>query len=246
VLEVPGVVLVELDDCEDCEPHFEAEALSGEVLDGVEDALEELLVCGLLLADESGVEVLPAAPVVLDVLEVEPAMLPVWELAEVSGVLEVLDGVLDALDCELMSEELVGEAALALFGLALLGLVEELFGEVVLFGDDVLGELDVLLGELEVLLWLEVDEPALPEMLPAVFWSELDGVAEAEPLPLAAALLAIVRSLSLTFFTPETDFASFLASFLSSLLATEPLKLAVPLLTEICTPCSAGLLANCW
>lgn len=89
LLEVPGVELVEDCDCEDCEPHFEDEAeLSGEVLDGVEVALEELLVCGLLLADESGVEVLPVAPVVLELLEVEPAMLPVCELAEVSGVLD--------------------------------------------------------------------------------------------------------------------------------------------------------------
>jgi hypothetical protein len=222
VLEVPGVELVEDCDCEDCEPHFEAEALSGEVLDGVDDALEEeVLDCGLLLADESGVEVLPAAPVVLLVLELL-AMLPVCELAEASGVL-------DALDCALMSlGELLGEAALALLGLALLGLVEELFGEeVVLFGVEVL-------GVLEVLELLEVDEPALPEMLPAVFWSELDGVAAAEP-PVAAAV-AMVRSLSLTFLTPETDLASFLASFLSSLLATEPLRFAVPLLTEICTP----------
>jgi hypothetical protein len=124
-----------------------------------------------------------------------------------------------------------------------LGLVEELFGEeLVLFGDVVLGELEVL-----ELLWLEVDEPALPEMLPAVFWSELDGVAEAEPLPLPLeAAVATVSSLSLTFLTPETDLASFFASFLSSLEATEPLRVAVPLFTEICTPCSAGLLANCW
>lgn len=51
---VPGVVLVE--DC-DCDPHFEEDAeLSGEVLEGVEVALEELLDCGAAL--ESGVEVL--------------------------------------------------------------------------------------------------------------------------------------------------------------------------------------------
>lgn len=215
----PGVELVE--DC-DCEPHLELEAeLSGEVLDAALD-------CGLLAA-ASGVEVL-AAPVVLLVLELLATPL-VCELAEASGVL----------DCALMSlEELLGEAALALFGLALLGLVEELFGELVLFGDVVLGELEVL-----GLLWLEVAEPALPEMLPAVFWSVVDGVAAAEPLPLEAAVLETVSSLSLTFLTPETDLASFLASFLSSLEATEPLRLATPSLTEICTPCRAGLLANC-
>jgi hypothetical protein len=86
-------------------------------------------------------------------------------------------------------------------------------------------------------------------MLPAVFWSELEGVeaeAEPDPLPVAALALETVRSLSLTFRTPATDFASFLASFLLSLLATVPLRVAVPLLTEICTPCRLGLLANCW
>jgi hypothetical protein len=42
VLEaVPGV---EDCDCEDCEPHFEEAELSGEVLDGVEVALDVLLV----------------------------------------------------------------------------------------------------------------------------------------------------------------------------------------------------------
>jgi len=91
----------------------------------------------------------------------------------------------------------------------------------VLFGED-----DVpLVAPLGAVDELELEE--LPEMLPAVFWS--DGVAAEE-------LLATVRSLSLTFFTPETDLASFLASFLSSFEATEPLREATPLLTEICTP----------
>ena len=111
------------------------------------------------------------------------------------------------------------------------------------------GGFDVLFGLLEVELApfgvAEVEEAELeelPEMLPAVFWSELDGVAADAPAPAAE---ATVRSLSSTFLTPDTDLASFLASFLSSLLATLPLSLAVPLLTEICTPCRAGLLANC-
>jgi hypothetical protein len=92
-----------------------------------------------------------------------------------------------------------------------------------------LGEV-VELGELVLLepLWLEL-EPALPEMLPAVFWSELDGVAE---LPLEALEDATVKSFSLTFLTPGTDLASFLAPFLSSLLATVPLRFAVPFSTE--------------
>lgn len=83
-----------------------------------------------------------------------------------------------------------------------------------------------------VLLGALVLDPALPEMLPALFWSVLDGVAAAVPAPLA---FETVRS-SLTFLTPGTDFASFAASFLSSLLATEPVKVAVPFSTEIWTP----------
>lgn len=90
---------------------------------------------------------------------------------------------------------------------------------------------ELLLGEVEV-DELELDE--LPEMLPAVFWS--DGVAAALPAPEEALEAETVRSLSSTFLTPETDLASFLASFLSLLLATLPLSLAVPLLTEIWTP----------
>jgi hypothetical protein len=57
---VPGVVLVlEDDDCEDCDPQLELDEASGEVLlDGVEVALEELLLCGVLLDVESGDDVL--------------------------------------------------------------------------------------------------------------------------------------------------------------------------------------------
>lgn len=56
---VPGVVLVlEEDDCEDCDPQLELDDASGEVLlEGAEVALEELLLCGLLEL-ESGAEVL--------------------------------------------------------------------------------------------------------------------------------------------------------------------------------------------
>jgi len=92
---------VELDDCEDCEPHFELEEveLSGEVLDGVDEDVEDVLDCGLLLAEESGVEVLPVAPVVLPVLELLPAMLPVEPVCELA---EASPGVLD---CELIVSE---------------------------------------------------------------------------------------------------------------------------------------------
>jgi len=85
---------------------------------------------------------------------------------------------------------------------------------------------------------VDVELPAFPEMLPALL-SLLDGVADEE-------LLATVSSLSSTFFTPETDLASFFASFLSSLLATVPLSLALPFSTLTCTPWRAGFPANCW
>jgi len=57
---VPGVVLVEDCDCEDCDPQLELdEDASGEVLlEGEEVALEELLLCGLLLDVELGDDVL--------------------------------------------------------------------------------------------------------------------------------------------------------------------------------------------
>lgn len=218
-----GVVLVEDCDCEDCVPHLELEdeELSGEVLELLEgEADEELLVCGLLLEVESGVEVLPVAPVVLWVLELLPTLLePVCALllADVSGVVDCEPMLLEA---EFGDELLASGVELELFGdeLLLFGLlgVELLLGEVV----------ELELGEVEV---DELDE--LPEMLPAVFWS--DGVADAAPAPAAE---ATVSSLSSTFLTPATDLASFLASFLSSLLATVPLNLALPFSTEICTP----------
>lgn len=226
----PGVELVEDCDCDDCEPQLELEfvELSGEVLDGEEAEgevveLDEVLLCGMLLEVESGVDVLPVAPVVLCVLELLPTLLePVCALllAEVSGVE----------DCEelgLLELEPVWASAMSCGG------VEVLFGLLEVELELLFGDVELLLGEVEVveLLWLEVEE--LPEMLPAVFWS--DGVAAALPA-LEEALLDTVRSLSSTFLTPDTDFASFFASFLSSLVATVPLNLAVPLLTEICTP----------
>jgi hypothetical protein len=83
---------------------------------------------------------------------------------------------------------------------------------------------------------LEVLLPALPEMLPAVLpLVEDDGLLEEEAdpdmpvVPAAPLAFALETSrLSFTFFTPVTDLAIFLASFLSSLLATVPLSFTVP------------------
>jgi hypothetical protein len=53
-------VVLAVEDCEDCDPQLELdEGASGEVLlEGAEVALEELLLCGLLLEVESGDDVL--------------------------------------------------------------------------------------------------------------------------------------------------------------------------------------------
>jgi hypothetical protein len=50
---------------------------------------------------------------------------------------------------------------------------------------------------------------------------------------------------SFTPLTPGTAFASFLASFLSSLVATLPSSETTPFFTEICTFCRFGLEASC-
>ena len=170
--EVPGVVLVEDCDCDDCDPQFEFEDALGELV-----ALEELLDCGVL-EFASGVE-----------------------------VLELLDDVWLLLDWSCAMKLLCGGVAPVVsdFGVVLLG--------------------ELLFGEAEGVVLLA---PALPEMLPAVFWSA--GVAE---LFAAFALLTVMSSF--TFLTPATDFASFLASFLSSLVLTEPVNFTVPLSTATWT-----------
>ncbi len=162
--------------------------------------------------------------------------------AEESGVavlLLVLDPtLLLALDCELASG--VVEALAEVFG-DVLDVEEDEFGE------ELFGEVLVLLFGLvlcEPVLGVAELEPALPEMLPAVFWSVLEGVAEAAPLALEALALETVRS-SFTFLTPATDLAIFFASFLSSLLATWPESITVPLSTLTWTFCRAGLAASC-
>jgi hypothetical protein len=268
--------LVEL--CPACDPIEEVDPLCalGEelceedaLLSGVDPVVEDcaLEVCAPIeLLDEaelSGVaEVCPAA---------EPATPPVPTLADALGellaaasllpacgvaLLMLCGGVEVLLGEELLGEELLGEELL--FGLVLLELLElgvlELLDEL-----EVLGVLDGVLelGEACVLEALpEAGVPALPEMLPAVFWSEVleeELELEAEPaippvvelLPLAPFAAATCRS-SLTFFTPVTDLATFFASFLSSLLATDPVSLTVPFSTVTCTFWKAGFEASCW
>jgi len=246
-LLAPGVELVELElptepvddcDCDDCEPIVEElEALvSGELelLVGLVCAALPLtppavwlepLVLGLLLEVESGVEVL------LPVLE--PTLLLALDCELASGVVELLAEVLgeeleaaEFCEAELVSDE---DELLAVCGGVELLLDEPLFGLVVL-----------LLGDPVVELPLVLLEPALPEMLPTVIWSVLEVeelglelAAEPDVPPMFPALaLESVRS-SLTFFTPATDFAIFLACFLSSLLATCPANVTVPLSTVI-------------
>jgi hypothetical protein len=94
----------------------------------------------------------------------------------------------------------------------------------------------VLLGAAESGVEL-VEEPELPETLPAVLPLELPGV--------AALALLTAKSLSFTFLTPGTALAIFLASFLSSLFATVPVSVTVPLSTATWTFCRFGLVASC-
>jgi hypothetical protein len=157
---------------------------------------------------ESGVAVL--------LLVLEPTLLLALDCEVASGVVELLAEVLgDVLEADEFCEaELISDELLAVCGGVVDVLLELLFGLVVV----------VLFGDVLVELPLVLLEPALPEMLPAVFWSVLDveevGVeVEAAPDALDALVLETVRS-SFTFFTPATDFAIFLASFVSSLLAT--------------------------
>ena len=179
---------------------------------------------------ESGVAVL--------LLVLEPTLPVALDCVLASGVVELEAEVLgDVLDAdEFCDEELISEDEL----LAVCGGVELLFGVLlVLFGLVVL-ELPVVPVALPLVL-----DPALPEMLPAVFWSEALGVElAAAPPALEALALETVRS-SFTFFTPATDFAIFLACFLSSLLATLPARVTVPLSTVTWTFCRAGLVASC-
>lgn len=234
VLLAPGVELVEL--VLPIEPVAE---LVLEDCDPIDDV--ELLDSGELPAEESGVAVLPAVPV----------MLPLDCALLVLGEVELL--------ADELGEELMSEDELALFGGVLLDesgeeLVEEpLFGEV-LVEEPLLGEVLVDAPAFTPVPLCEL-APALPEMLPAVFMSllalpwlelglELDAVPAAPPEVDPALALATSR-FSFTFFTPATDLAIRLASFLSSLLATVPLSLTVPFSTSTCTFWRFGLVASC-
>lgn len=79
------------------------------------------------------------------------------------------------------------------------------------------------------------------EMLP---WPAVLPVVAEEPTLAEDALEAIDRC-SFTPLTPGTAFASFLASFLSSLFGTEPSSETTPFFTVICTFCRFGLDASC-
>jgi hypothetical protein len=57
-------------------------------------------------------------------------------------------------------------------------------------------------------------------------------------------VLAFTVNCSFTCFTPLRDLAISLARFLSALLATVPVSVAVPLVTETCTPANAGSWLN--
>jgi hypothetical protein len=92
-----------------------------------------------------------------------------------------------------------------------------------------------VLGEAVVVVVVVVCEEMLP-LWPAA----LPEVAEALVAP-----LELTDRCSFTLLTPGTDFASFLASFLSSLLATVPSSETTPFFTVICTFCRFGLEANC-
>ncbi len=100
-----------------------------------------------------------------------------------------------------------------------------------------------LVPEVEASLWPLVVLPAvLPEMLPEVLGEALvlPAAVPAAPAMLPEAALASTFRLFFTDCTPATDFASSFACFLSSLLATVPSSVTLPLFTEICTPLNAG------
>lgn len=102
-----------------------------------------------------------------------------------------------------------------------------------LFGDVLELLSGVLLVEDELLPGcVEVEEPALPLMLPAVLLVDVEELELVEPIAPAPAVAAETWMSSFTFFTPVTDFASFFASLRSSLLFTEPVSFTVPLSTS--------------
>ena len=101
--------------------------------------------------------------------------------------------------------------------------------------DPLIPEVDVSLCPLVVLL------PVFPEMLPEVLGAVevLPAVAPAVPAALGAAAFSSTFRLFFTDCTPATDFAISLARFLSSLLATVPSRVTLPLSTATCTALNA-------
>ena len=101
--------------------------------------------------------------------------------------------------------------------------------------DPLMPEVDASLCPLVVLL------PVFPEMLPEVLGAvePLPAVAPAVPAALGAAAFSSTFRLFFTDCTPATDFAISLARFLSSLLATVPSRVTLPLSTATCTALNA-------
>jgi hypothetical protein len=211
-------------------------------------ALAELLVWPL--EDASGVAVLEALVLGAVLLElwllISPEALDCGvELLALFGLveeLELLFGVVEA--SGVVPVVLLWEEELPRLLVELCELVLAEFGEVLeLFGEVLSGVLLVEGVEL-VPGCVEVVDPALPLMLPAVLFVEVEELLVEAAVP-AAPAVAVTWISSFTFFTPATDLASFFASFLSSLLLTEPVNFTVPLSTSTCTPCRFGLLASC-
>jgi len=215
---VEGVLLLELPE--------------GELL--VEDVLleGELLVEELL--PEGEVLVLPAVEPDCPLAEVEPDCALVEPAPCENVSFEVDCGSLVVLLVPVLVELWSALPAVAFCGM------KWLCGVVVLV--PLVLEFDVSLFPLVVLPWV------LPEMLPEVL-GELVLVSlvalAVPPVVDDAEPLALTFRLSFTDWTPETDFAISFARFLSSLLATFPSSVALPLLTETCTPLSAWSWLNC-
>lgn len=197
-----------------------------------------------------------------EVLEVEPVALPdcplvdpdpvenvsfevdCWSLVEVLLLGLVL---VEPLVCPEFDPMLLELVSVPVEELAVDPLMPPVVEDEELLGDAEVPEVP-LVPEVEVSLWPLVVLPAvLPEMLPEVLGEALvlPAVLPAAPAMLPEAALASTFRLLFTDCTPATDFASSFACFLSSLLATVPSSVTLPLFTEICTPLNAGSWLNC-
>jgi hypothetical protein len=179
---------------------------------------------------------------------------------EADGVLEGVEDALGELDCEdgiwlwSAAEVLGAVEALGVAEVVLLGFCAD-WSVLVLVLDCSL--IMLLCGGVEVegvafgVLFGLLPVGGFSLMLPCEFDSGVTPVvlllpAEVPTLEELAAGLVLdaTVSLSLTPFTPETDFASFLASFLSFLLGTVPVSETLPLLTSMFTFCRSGFVAS--